>query len=78
MVRSMAKAASGRPAPRYGAFGTLLVATIRAVAAKFAILYGTKQMNCGVVGDRGPYRIPRSAINEELVQARRWHDVLWR
>ena len=38
MVRSMAKVASGRPAPRYGALGTLLVATIRAVAAKFAIL----------------------------------------
>ena len=24
-------------------------------------------MNCGVVGDRGAYRVPRSAINEELV-----------
>ena len=27
-------------------------------------------MNCGVVGDRNPYRIPRSAINEELVPKR--------
>jgi hypothetical protein len=40
IVRSMASAASGRPAPRYGAFGTLLVAAMRAAAAKFAILYG--------------------------------------
>jgi len=38
MVRSIAKAASGRPAPRYGALGTLLVAAILALIAIASIL----------------------------------------
>ena len=40
MLRSMANAASGRPAPRYGAFGTLLVAAMRPEIAMAPILYG--------------------------------------
>jgi hypothetical protein len=37
-MRSIAKAASGRPAPRYGAFGTLLVAAMLASIARASIL----------------------------------------
>jgi len=40
IVRSIANVASGRPAPRYGAFGTLLVAAMRAWTAKLSNLYG--------------------------------------
>ena len=67
IVRSMASAASGRPAPRYGAFGTLLVAATRAVAAKFAILYGPSKCTAVLYGDADADRVPGAAIHQEVI-----------
>ncbi len=69
-MRSMAKAASGRPAPRYGAFGVLLVAAMRASMAMRVDLVRAGQMRGGVVDHAGADRIPGAAIDHKTVAQR--------
>src|SRR5262249_24752210 len=69
-IRSMAKAASGRPAPPYGAVGALLVGGVPGSAARGAVLFGARQMHGGVVNHAGADRIPCSAVDVETVAKR--------
>ena len=68
--RSITCTASGRPAPRYGAFGTLLVAATLRVDREVVDSVRPREMRGRVVDDRDAERIPCAAVDHEGVTQR--------
>ena len=74
-MRSMQNTVSGRPAPRYGAFGVLFVTTPRHSTARLRNAMGAQKMRHRVVGEHDAPDVVRAQVHPDAV-AHREHGAV--